>query len=59
MDEIASFIEFYETPRAVERMKELLQSSLEPKQRKVIEDALAAIEKEYDEDKAIEILLDH
>ena len=54
--EVVSFINAFETFKAVERMKEWLQNSLEPEQRKLIESALAAIEKEYDEDKAIEIL---
>ena len=57
--EVVSLIDAYKTPKAVERMKEWLQNSLKPEQRMLIESALAAIEEEYDEDKAIEILTDH
>ena len=57
--EVVTFIDAYETPKAVERMKEWLQNSLKPEQQVLIESALAAIEEEYDEDKAIEILTDH
>ena len=57
--EVVSFLEAFETPKAVEKMKEWLQNSLELEQRRLIESALAAIEKEYDEDKAIEMLTNH
>ena len=57
--EVVSLIDAFETQKAAERMKEWLQSALNPEQRMLIESALAAIEEEYDEDKAIEILTGH
>ena len=54
--EVVSWIDAFETPKAKEKMKEWLQNPLKPEQRTLIENALAAIEKEYDEDKAMEIL---
>ena len=59
IEEVVSFLDAYETEKAVERIKGWLQNSLQLEQRLLIESALAAIEKEYDEDKAIEILTDH
>ena len=53
---VISLIDEYETIKATVKMREWLQNSLVPEQRMSIERALAAIEKEYDEDKAIEIL---
>ena len=54
--EVVSLIDEYETIKATVKMREWLKNSLKPEQRMLIESALAAIEKEYDEDKAIEIL---
>ena len=59
LEGIVSLIDEYETIKATAKMREWLQNSLNPEQRTMIESALSAIEKEYDEDKAIEILTAH
>ena len=56
IEEVAAWIDAFETQKAAERMKGWLKEPLEPEQRRRITGALAAIEKEYDEDKAIGIL---
>ena len=57
--EAVSWIDAFETEKATEKMKEWLEKPLVPEQRTLISDALTAIEEEYDEDKAIEILTNH
>ncbi|MCH5250697.1 MAG: response regulator [Lachnospiraceae bacterium] len=54
--EVISWIDDFETIKAEEKMKEWLQNSLNPEQRTLISDALAAAEKEFNYEKAIEIL---
>ncbi|MCH5255044.1 MAG: response regulator [Lachnospiraceae bacterium] len=55
--EVISWIDTYETEKATTKMREWLQKPLKKEQHTLITNALAAIEKEYDEDKAIEILV--
>ena len=59
IEEVVSWIDAFETEKATEKMKEWLEKPLVPEQRTLISDALAAIEEEYDEDKAIELLTNH
>ena len=56
IEEVVSLIGDYETIKATVKMRKWLENSLKPEQRRIIESALAAIEKEYDDDKAVEIL---
>lgn len=59
LDETAELIDSFKTDAAVSQIKEWLKSSLPQDMRQRLTDALAAIEDEYDEDKAIEILKKH
>ncbi len=56
LDEVAEWLDAFQTDKAVERLKEWLEQRLEPEMHQKIRDALLALEEEFDEDKAIEIL---
>ena len=46
----------FQTPQATEQIKAWLEQPLEPEMHQKLRDAVLAIEEEFDEDKAIEIL---
>ncbi|MCH5257811.1 MAG: response regulator [Lachnospiraceae bacterium] len=54
--EVILWLDDFETIKAEEKMKEWLQNPLKPEQQTLIKNALTAAEKEYDYEKAIEIL---
>lgn len=54
--EVADLLEDFETDKAVERLKAWLGSPLETSVRELIKNALIAIEDDFDEDRAIELL---
>lgn len=56
LDKVAELIDDFKTQEAVLQIKEWQKSPLRPDMKKRLTDALAAIEDEYDEDKAIGIL---
>ena len=56
LDEAAALIDDFETEEAAERIREWLNSPLKTDMRRRLEEVLWAIEKEFDEDKAIELL---
>lgn len=57
--EVISWLDEFETEKAEGKMKEWLQNPINPEQRTIISNALTASEKEFDYDKAIEILANH
>ena len=57
--EVVLWLDTFETIKAEEKMKEWLQNPLNPEQRTLIANALAATEKAFDYNKAIEILTNH
>lgn len=59
LDETAELIDRFKTDAAVSRIKDWLKNPLPQDMRQRLTEALAAIEDEYDEDKAIEILKNH
>ncbi len=56
LEEIKKLLNEFQTPQATERLKSWLEKPLEPAMHEKLRDALLAIEEEFDEDKAIEIL---
>lgn len=56
LDEMAALIDAFQTKDAVNKIKEWLKNPLRSGRRQLLEDVLSAIEDEYDEDKAIELL---
>lgn len=56
LDEMAELIDDFKTDVALVQIKEWLKSPLHPEMRQRLLDALAAIEEEFDEDKAVGIL---
>ncbi|WWR16970.1 ATP-binding protein [Lachnospiraceae bacterium JLR.KK008] len=56
LDEVAALIDDFKTEAAVRQIKEWLKSPLHPDMRQRFTDVLAAIEDEFDEDKAIGLL---
>lgn len=56
LDEMAALIDDFKTDAAMEQIKEWLKNPLPSDMRQRLMDVLAAIEDEYDEDKAISIL---
>ncbi len=56
LKEIVSLIDEFEEEKAVEIMKELLNNNLERKDTDILNEALIAIEKDYDADKAAELI---
>ncbi|MCH5255904.1 MAG: response regulator [Lachnospiraceae bacterium] len=57
--EVVSWLDAFESIKAEEKMKEWLQKPLKPGQQMLISDALSAAEKEFNYEKAIEILKNH
>ncbi len=57
LDEMAALIDDFQTDEALGQIKEWLKSPLRQETRRRLTDVLAAIEDEFDEDKAIEILV--
>lgn len=56
LEAIRKLLDEFQTPQATERIKSWLEKPLEPAVHQKLRDALLAIEEEFDEDKAIEIL---
>lgn len=56
LENVAALLEDFETGQAVGQLKEWLRSPLEPSLRDFIQDVLTALEDEFDEEKAIELL---
>lgn len=56
LGELAAQIDAFQTKDAVKQIKEWLKNPLRSDRRQLLEDVLSAIEDEYDEDKAIELL---
>ncbi|MCH5252911.1 MAG: response regulator [Lachnospiraceae bacterium] len=56
LEEVATLIDDFETQKALEKLKSWIESPLEPKMHERIKNALIALEDEYDEDKAMELL---
>ncbi len=56
LDEMAALIDAFRTEDAVNRIKEWLKNPLQPDWRQLLKEVLSAIEDEFDEDKAIELL---
>ncbi len=56
LDEVVDLLDRFQTDDATERLKEWLGSPLQPEMYEKIKNALLAIEEEYDEDKAMDIL---
>ena len=56
MKETVALIDGFEEEKAVEIIKELLDNNLETKQRAILNEALIAIEQNYDADKAAELI---
>ena len=56
MTEVANLITNFETSKAVQQLSDWLKKPLKQEVRKRLKDAFNALDKEYDEDKAIEIL---
>ncbi len=56
LEAIRKLLDEFQTPQATERLKSWLEKPLEPAMHEKLRDALLAIEEEFDEDKAIEIL---
>lgn len=56
LDEVIALLDEYQTPQAAGRLKGWLEKPLEPKMHRRLRDALLAIEEEFDEERAMEIL---
>ena len=56
LDEVAALIDAFKTEDAVKQIKEWLKNPLQSDRRQLLKDVLSAIEDEFDEDKAIELL---
>ena len=56
LKETVALIDGFEEEKAVEIIKELLDNNLETKQREILNEALIAIEQNYDADKAAELI---
>lgn len=56
LDEMAALIDVFQTEDAVKQIKEWLKSPLQLDRRQLLKDVLYAIEDEFDEDKAMELL---
>ncbi|MCH5249149.1 MAG: response regulator [Lachnospiraceae bacterium] len=56
LDKVASLLDDFETQQALEQLKEWINKPLEQDMHARIKDALIALEDEFDEDKAIELL---
>ncbi len=56
MDEVLKWLDEFQTPQAIERMKEWLAKPLEPKMHDKVRNALRAVEEEFEEEKAISLL---
>lgn len=56
LDEMAALIDDFRTDEAVKQIKEWLKNPVNPDVRQRLKDALSAVENEFDEDKAMEIL---
>ncbi|MDE6662442.1 MAG: response regulator [Lachnospiraceae bacterium] len=56
LDEMAALIDAFQTEDAVKQIKEWLKNPLQSDRRQLLKDVLSAIEDEFDEDKAIELL---
>ena len=56
LDEMAALIDAFQTENAVRQIKEWLKNPLQSDQRQLLKEVLSAIEDEFDEDKAIELL---
>ena len=56
LDGVIKLLDEFQTPQATEQMKAWLEQPLDPKMHQKIRDAVLAIEEEFDEEKAIEIL---
>ena len=54
--QVVQWLDTFQTEPAVNQLKEWLEKPLEPETHRKLRDALLAIEEEFDEDKAIEIL---
>ena len=57
LENVASLLENFETDRALEQLKEWIGSPLEQEMYELIKSVLIALEDEFDEDKAIELLM--
>ena len=56
LDEMAALIDAFQTEDAVKQIKAWLKNPLQSDMRQLLKDVLSAIEDEFDEDKAIELL---
>ncbi len=56
LDRVIKLLDEFQTPQATEQMKAWLEQPLNPEMHRKIRDAVLAIEEEFDEEKAIEIL---
>ena len=56
LDEMAALIDAFQTEDAVRQINEWLKNPLQSDRRQLLKDVLSAIEDEFDEDKAIELL---
>lgn len=56
LDEVAALIDAFQTQDAIAQIKEWLTNPLQADRRQLLKDVLSAIEDEFDEDKAIELL---
>lgn len=56
LDEMAALIDAFQTEDAVKQIKAWLKNPLQSDRRQLLKDVLSAIEDEFDEDKAIELL---
>lgn len=56
LNEMAALIDAFQTEDAVKQIKEWLKNPLQADRRQLLKDVLSAIEDEFDEDKAIELL---
>ena len=56
LEEVLALIDDFEEEKAIVILKELLDNTLEEKASELIKDALTALEKDYDADKAAELI---
>ena len=56
LENVALLLDDFETQKAIEQLKEWIQKPLEPSMYERIKNVLTALEDEFDEDKAIELL---
>ena len=56
LDEMAALIDAFHTEEAVKQIKKWLKKPLQSGRRQLLKDVLSAIEDEFDEDQAIELL---